>query len=137
MRVCGFTTHRQLKNQGTYYEDSRTYCLPREALADNIISLFATLELNLQVEVPSVVSLSEVEATDLLHILGDASVYNPSLQVLLPQSNLQTGHKISSRQPRDKYSLVEQQCQVSKHPTLRSENFATTTKVRALCCDAD
>lgn len=79
MRVYGFTTHRQLKNQGTYNQDSRCYSLPVEALADNIISLFATLELNLQVAVPSEVTLSEVEATDLLHILGDASVYNPRL----------------------------------------------------------
>lgn len=79
MRVSGFTTHRQLKNQGTYNQDSRTYSLPQEALADNIISLFATLELNLQVEVPFEVSLSEAEAIDLLHILGNASVYTPRL----------------------------------------------------------
>ncbi|OKH51643.1 hypothetical protein NIES2101_17910 [Calothrix sp. HK-06] len=79
MRVCGFTTHRQLKNQGICNEDSRTYCLPLEALADNIISVFTTLELNLQVEVPSIVSLSEAEVTNLLHILGDASVYTPRL----------------------------------------------------------
>jgi Protein of unknown function (DUF1822) len=79
MRVCGFTTHRQLKNQGVYDQDCRTYSLPVEALADNIISLFATLELNSQVEVPSLVNLSEAEATNLLHVLGSASVYNPRL----------------------------------------------------------
>jgi hypothetical protein len=79
MRICGFTTHRQLKNQGTYNEDSRTYSLPHKALADNIISLFATLELNLQVEVSSEVTLSEADATNLLYLLGDASVYTPRL----------------------------------------------------------
>lgn len=79
MRVCGFTTHRQLKNQGVYDPNCRTYSLPVEALADNIISLFATLELNSQVEVPSVVNLSEAEAANLLHILGSASVYTPRL----------------------------------------------------------
>lgn len=79
MRVCGFTTHRQLKNQGIYNQDSRTYSLPVQSLADNIISLFATLELNLQVEVPSEVILSDADATNLLHTLGNASVYTPRL----------------------------------------------------------
>lgn len=79
MRVYGFTTHRQVKNQGVYDVDCRTYSLPIDTLADDIASLFATLELNFKVEVPSEIHLSDVEATNLLHILGSTSVYNPRL----------------------------------------------------------
>jgi hypothetical protein len=79
MRISGFTTHRQLKNQGIYDEVCRTYSLTVNALADNIVSLFATLELNLQAEVPSEVNLSEAKASNLLHVLGSASVYTPRL----------------------------------------------------------
>jgi len=57
MRVFGFATHRQLKNQGTYNECDRTYSLTIQELIENLALLFATLGLNLIAEVPKDVTL--------------------------------------------------------------------------------
>ncbi|GAB1544449.1 hypothetical protein NUACC21_71250 [Scytonema sp. NUACC21] len=79
MRVGGFVTHHQLKNQGTYNQSDRTYSLPIEQLSDNFTLLFATLGLRLQAEIPSEVTLSPTEAQDLLQTLRDTSIYSPRL----------------------------------------------------------
>jgi hypothetical protein len=81
MRVCGFATHRQLKNIGKYNSSDRTYSLPIEQLTEDFTLLFATLGLNWQAEVPPDVTLSETEAQNLLQILSDASVYFPRLRL--------------------------------------------------------
>ncbi|MDF5713788.1 MAG: DUF1822 family protein [Rhizonema sp. NSF051] len=79
IRVCGFATHRQLKNIGKYNESDRTYSLPIEQLTENFTLLFATLGLSWQAEVPPELTLSAAEAQNLLQILSDASVYFPRL----------------------------------------------------------
>ena len=84
MRLGGFTTHRQLKNQGKYNESDRTYSLPIEQLTENFTLLFATLGLHWQAEVPPEVTLSTTEAQNLLQTLSDTSVYSPRLRLDVP-----------------------------------------------------
>ena len=79
IRVCGFATHRQLKNIGKYNESDRTYSLPIEQLTENFTLLFATLGLSRLAEVPPEVTLSAAEAQNFLQTLSDASVYFPRL----------------------------------------------------------
>lgn len=83
MRLSGFTTHRQLKNQGKYNDD-RTYSLPIEQLTENFTLLFATLGLHWQEQVPPEVTLSTTEAQNLLQILSHTSVYSPRLRLDVP-----------------------------------------------------
>lgn len=84
IRVCGFVTHRQLKNQGKYNSSDRTYSLPIEQLTENFTLLFATLGLRWREEVPSEVTLSAAEAQNLLQTLSDASIYSPRLRLDIP-----------------------------------------------------
>ncbi|MEG4202686.1 DUF1822 family protein [Microcoleus sp. Pol7_A1] len=79
MEVCGFATHRQLKNEGRYSPDDRTYALPTNKLTESLVVVQITLGLNLQQEVSLLPSLSEVESAELLHKLGNSSVYSPRL----------------------------------------------------------
>jgi hypothetical protein len=81
VEVCGFATHRQLKNQGTYSAGDRTYALPTKELTQSLVVMQITLGLNLQAEVSPLPSLSELKATELLEDLGNPSVYSPRLIV--------------------------------------------------------
>lgn len=84
IRVCGFATHRQLKNQGKYNASDRTYCLPIEELTENFTVLFATLGLRWREEVPPEVTLSAAEAQNLLQTLSDTSIYSPRVHLDIP-----------------------------------------------------
>ena len=85
IRVCGFATHRQLKNQGKYNSSDRTYSLPIEQLTENFTLLFATLGLRwLLEEVPPDETLSATEAQNLLQTLSDASIYSPRVHLDIP-----------------------------------------------------
>ncbi len=86
MGISGFTTHRQLKNQGTYDKCDRTYSLKIDQLTEDLTLILATLGLHLQEDVPSFNTLSEVKARELLLILGDASIYSPRLRFDVPFS---------------------------------------------------
>lgn len=81
MELCGFATHRQLKNEGRYSAGDRTYALAIEELTESLTVMQITLGLNLQQELLPLPSLSEGEAANLLQILGDSSVYSPRLKV--------------------------------------------------------
>ncbi|OCQ92603.1 hypothetical protein BCD67_01355 [Oscillatoriales cyanobacterium USR001] len=81
MEVWGFTTHRQLKNEGRYSAGNYTYSLPIEELTESLTVMQITLGLNLQEEVPLLPSLSEVQPEKLLEIFSDLSVYSPRLKV--------------------------------------------------------
>lgn len=83
IRVCGFATHRQLKNQGKYNSRDRTYSLPIEQLTENFTLLFATMGLRWQEEVPPEV-MSAAEAQNLLQKLSDASIYSPRVRLDIP-----------------------------------------------------
>lgn len=79
--VCGFTTHRQLKNFGSYNSTERTYVLAAENLTANLTVMLVTLGLLVKEEIPELPTLAEAEAQKLLQLLGDASIYSPRLQV--------------------------------------------------------
>jgi Protein of unknown function (DUF1822) len=96
IRVCGFATHRQLKNQGKYNSSDRTYSLPVEQLTENFTLLFATLGLRWREEVPPEVTLSAVEAQNLLQTLSDTSIYSPRVHSDIPFA--QWGALISNEQ---------------------------------------
>ena len=81
MEVCGFATHRQLKNGGTYGAGDRTYALPTKELTESLVVMQITLGLNLQAEVSPLPSLSELKVAELLQKLGNPSVYSPRLVV--------------------------------------------------------
>jgi hypothetical protein len=85
MELCGFATHRQLKNEGRYSAGDRTYALAIEELTDSLTVMQITLGLNLQQELSPLPSLSEGDAAKLLQILGDSSVYSPRLKVEFEQ----------------------------------------------------
>ncbi|MFM9265357.1 DUF1822 family protein [Tychonema sp. BBK16] len=85
MEVLGFATHRQLKHEGKYNMRDRTYALSTQELTKSLLVMDITLGLNLQQEVPPLPSLSEVESTELLHTLGNSSVYSPRLLVPFAQ----------------------------------------------------
>lgn len=85
MEVLGFATHRQLKHEGRYNTADRTYILPTKELTKSLLVMDITLGLNLQQKVPPLPSLSEAESTELLHTLGNSSVYSPRLLVPFAQ----------------------------------------------------
>lgn len=85
MEVLGFATHRQLKHEGRYNMADRTYALSTQKLTKSLLVMDITLGLNLQQEVPPLLSLSELESTELLHTLGNSSVYSPRLLVPFAQ----------------------------------------------------
>ncbi|MBN4004308.1 DUF1822 family protein [Nostoc sp. LPT] len=84
IRVCGFATHRQLKNQGKYNSSDRSYSLPIEQLTENFTLLFATLGLRWREEVSPEVTLSAAKAQNLLQTLSDASIYSPRVSLDIP-----------------------------------------------------
>src|SRR4028119_1913075 len=81
MEVCGFATHCQLKNEGTYSAGDRTYALPTKELTQSLVVMQITLGLNLQAEVSPLPTLSDMRATELLQNLSNLSVYSPRLTV--------------------------------------------------------
>jgi hypothetical protein len=85
IELCGFATHRQLKNDGRYNAGDRTYCLAIEELTESLTVMQLTFGLNLQQEVSPLPSLSEGEAAKLLHLLSDSSIYSPRLRVTFEQ----------------------------------------------------
>ncbi|HEY9296996.1 MAG TPA: DUF1822 family protein, partial [Phormidium sp.] len=84
LQVCGFTTHRKLKNDGKYHHKERTYSLPIEALTENLSVMQITFGLSVREEVAELPILSEAEVTKLLQVLGDSSLYSPRLQIDVP-----------------------------------------------------
>lgn len=84
MSVCGFATHRQLKNVGFLNWRDRTYVLPAENLTTNLMVMQVTLGLQMQSEIPALPRLSSPDAKKLLEILGDSSIYSPRLRVDVP-----------------------------------------------------
>lgn len=81
MELCGFATHRQLKNDGRYNTGDRTYALAIEELTESLTVMQITFGLNLQQESAPLPSLSDLKVNELLHTLGNLSVYSPRLIV--------------------------------------------------------
>ncbi|MEH2195437.1 MAG: DUF1822 family protein [Nostoc sp.] len=84
LTVQGFTTHRQVKQLSKYEPCDRTYILPTDHLITNLTVMQVTLGIQMRAEVPELPFLSNIEAENLLELLGDASIYSPRLRVDIP-----------------------------------------------------
>ena len=83
--VWGYTTHQQLKDNGSYDPSDRTYCLSSEKLAQDLDTLWVTCELcpteQTQGAIAPVPEISPPQAENLLQRLGNAEVILPRLEV--------------------------------------------------------
>lgn len=84
LTVQGFTTHRQVKQLSKYEPCDRTYILPTDQLITNLTVMQVTLGIQMRKEIPELPILSNIEAENLLELLGDASIYSPRLRVDIP-----------------------------------------------------
>lgn len=84
LTVQGFTTHRQVKQLSKYEPCDRTYILPTDELITNLAVMQVTLEIQMRKEILELPILSNIEAENLLELLGDASIYSPRLRVDIP-----------------------------------------------------
>ena len=85
MRIWGYTTHAQLKNQATYDSRDRSYCLNGEDLIANFSVLWVARQLCpeevTRTEVPPLTKLSLAQTKNLLARLGKSEVLLPRLEV--------------------------------------------------------
>lgn len=84
IQIWGFATHRQVKNQGKYDANNRSYAMPIAELTDDLTVMEITLGLDVREVVKPLPQLSEAEAKQWVEQLGDASVYSPRLQFQIP-----------------------------------------------------
>lgn len=85
MRVWGYTTHQELKANGSYDPSDRTYCLDarnltRDLHAFRIVCQFC-LEEQTKTEIAPLPELSVAQAENLIQRLGSSSVIFPRLAV--------------------------------------------------------
>ncbi|BAZ16731.1 hypothetical protein NIES4071_86090 [Calothrix sp. NIES-4071] len=85
LRVWGYTTHQELKNNGDYDPSDRTYCIDASLLNDDMSTLWVRCEFYPQASTRASVSLlpsvSVTIAENLIKRLGDAAVVFPRLSV--------------------------------------------------------
>jgi hypothetical protein len=81
LEVCGFTTHRYLKNLGKYNRNERIYSMTLDNLIQDIAVMEITLPLKMQAEIPKLPNLLEVTAKKWLDFFGNSSIYSPRLRV--------------------------------------------------------
>jgi Protein of unknown function (DUF1822) len=88
IRIWGYSTHAQLKNQATYDVGDRAYCLNGEDLISNLDILWMSHQLCpeeiTRVEIASLPELSVTQAENLLQRLGNPSVISPRTEVPFP-----------------------------------------------------
>ena len=81
IRIWGYTTHLQLKTQGSYNERDRTYCLSSNYLIHDMNVLWVSRELCPEAatrsEVDTLLPLSVKQANNLIATLGNASTAFP------------------------------------------------------------
>jgi hypothetical protein len=85
IRIAGYTTHQQLKTEGQYNADDRTYNLNTEALVSDINVLWLSQQFCAPTELRSAIAplapIGQTQADNLLNRLGIADVVWPRLQV--------------------------------------------------------
>lgn len=85
VRVAGFVTHRQLKQQAQLDRFDRTYCLAGSDLIPDLSVLWVTQQLQSSEATRGVISdgasLSTLEAANLIQRLGNPTVVNPRLAI--------------------------------------------------------
>lgn len=83
VRVWGYATHQQLKEQAYYDDFTQSYLLERKNLIEDLNVMWVALSLgaNEKLNVNSVPSLSLSEEENLLQQLSQPSAYSPRLEV--------------------------------------------------------
>lgn len=87
LKVLGYVTHEQLKNEGKYDPMDGTVCLNRESLIEDLNVMWITQELSTSCNpvVKPLPSLSSQKAEALLNKLSQPSCYSPRLDVPFEQ----------------------------------------------------
>ena len=87
MRVRGYVSYQQLKDQGVYEPSDRSYYLNQEYLEEDIAEILSYPQPVAQTnqELVTQTELSLATATQLLDRLGNPSVYYPRLTIPFPQ----------------------------------------------------
>ncbi|GJD16826.1 hypothetical protein RIVM261_017820 [Rivularia sp. IAM M-261] len=85
IRIWGYTTHAQLKNQATYDAFDKAYCLDSEELISNLSILWLSRQLCPDVitraEVAPIQELPLLQAQNLIQRLGNPNVIMPRTQI--------------------------------------------------------
>jgi Protein of unknown function (DUF1822) len=85
VRVAGFISHRQLKQQAQLDSSDRTYCLDGSDLIPDLSVLWVTQQLHTpeptRASLPALSTLSTAEAHHLIERLGNPAIPNPRLAI--------------------------------------------------------
>ena len=83
LRVYGYATYKQLKQEGTFDSLNRTYALDWEDLTEdlNIMLVAMSFPSSPKMQPPLLPSLSTPEAEELINKLGQPSSYSPRLNM--------------------------------------------------------
>ncbi|GAA6614781.1 DUF1822 family protein [Scytonema sp. NUACC26] len=83
LRVWGYTTHKQVREQATYDPTDRTYCLDMQYLVADLNVMWVTQELCPlgKLEVKSLPTLSAAQAEQLLEQLSQQTVSSPKFNI--------------------------------------------------------
>jgi hypothetical protein len=85
MRIWGYTTHEQLKNQSSYDPQERTYCLEANQMIEDLNVLWVVRQLypdeQTQAVIPALPILSTTQIENLKQRLASPTVTNPRLEL--------------------------------------------------------
>jgi hypothetical protein len=85
VQIWGYTTHQQLKQNGSYDPQDRTYCLDEEQLVQNLSVLWVARQLNCVEPTKGAIAplpaISVTQAENLINRLGNTDVTLPRLAV--------------------------------------------------------
>ncbi|MFN6566031.1 DUF1822 family protein [Dendronalium sp. ChiSLP03b] len=85
MRIWGYTTHEQLKNQGSYDSQERTYCLDANQMVEDLNVLWVVRQLYpdepTQAALAPLPALSDTQVESLLQRLANPTITNPRLEL--------------------------------------------------------
>jgi Protein of unknown function (DUF1822) len=85
LRVWGYATHEQLKNQGSYNSAERTYCLDANLMVEDISVLWVVQQLYpteiTQAQIAPLPTLPDTQVENLWRRLINPSIINPRLEL--------------------------------------------------------
>lgn len=85
LRVWGYATHEQIKNQGSYNSEERTYCLDANLMVEDISVLWVVQQLYptevTQAQIAPLPTLPDTQVENLWRRLINPSIVNPRLEL--------------------------------------------------------
>jgi hypothetical protein len=85
LRIWGYATHEQLKTQGSYDPDQRTYCLDAHQMIEDLNVLWVVRQLNpqeqTQAEIAPLSAITDIQAENLLQRLANPDLANLRLEL--------------------------------------------------------